>query len=363
MVLDSAGNRFQVLSRDDDGPLGWFVLRGISAWATRARWQVSVDRQDLREGFEDPVATVELELAVGEGCAGVPPSDGALRLRGHLIEGDPLGVSTWGGDFDAADLPCGRLDWTLRAATGLLEISERVEWDLWPSDQLFPLSLLTLLGGESSWVPDFLREDSALKFAPWNLEIKAGVLKVKRRGAFLDYTIGTLAFGTDVKAPTQNSFISLLGKTVFGLQGISAEISGMKMDGETGMFEFTGKGGVTLGTSKHDMESGFLKKDIRLKTRIGLQPELKGSLAFTYAIEANRLFSLDTPVPPPSRTVAPGGSGETEWREAVGAAVTLGVETEPPLVVIPPPVQWVLSELHLLAVRLGGSGTWTAKLS
>ena len=189
------------------------------------------------------------------------------------------------------------------------------------------------------------------------------MLKVKRSGSYLVYEIGTLGFSTNVQAPSENSFIRLLGKVVLGLQGISAEITGGKMDGKTGDLEFQGKGGVTLGTSKNDFETGFLKGDIRLKTRIGLQPELTGSLAFSYGIDATGLFSLNTPVPPPVRTVSPGDALDKEWRESVGASVKLGVKIEPPLVVIPPPVQWALSRLHILAIRLGVEGTWSAKLA
>ena len=73
----------------------------------------TVDRsaaKNLRDNFIDPVESVNLVTSVLESC---PDSDGSvaglgtLHLSGKLLSGSPNGVGTWGGEFDASDLPCG----------------------------------------------------------------------------------------------------------------------------------------------------------------------------------------------------------------------------------------------------------------
>ncbi len=281
-------NSLQITGVSDGSALKGYVLRGISSSATSALWEVRVDRngeRPLRENFEDPIKTVDLVVDVSESCPGAPNRDGAgrtLHLRGTLLSGSSIGVGTWGGTFDIADLPCGALGWRIEARTSRSIARLGFDWPLWPADQRYPLSLLTDLGGAST-TPSIAPVVGSVG-NELNFDVKPGSLRVTHDGEYLRYEIPDIIITSDFGPPATNGrLLGELAGTGHPLSALQSVSSTAVLDGQTGLF--------------------------------ALQPSTSSEPA-PYAITATGLISLDSAVIPASDA---GSESPDSWVEKMSA--------------------------------------------
>jgi len=273
----------------DGRPMMGYVLRGISSSATAVLWEVDVDRNGVRlvrDAFDDPVELVDLVIHASESCPGAgdaEPSSKTLHLRGHLLSGSSNGAGTWGGEFDVADLPCGSLSWRVEARTSRSLATLGFDWEIWPSEQRYPLSLLTGLAGSIATPEVDAVASSAGSVMTFNA--RSGSLQIKHDGEYLKYKIPDIAITSDFEPSSAGKLIEDLSGFEDPLASVEAALSTAILDGKTGLFN--------------------------------LQPSAADSGPYTIA--ASALFSLDSAVAP-----APADTGR--WVESIS---TMLRETRP----------------------------------
>jgi hypothetical protein len=290
-----------------------YVLRGISSSATAGLWEVDVDRngvKPVRDAFNDPIELVDLVVHASESCPGagdVEPSSRTLHLRGHLLSGSSNGAGTWGGEFDVADLPCGSLSWRVEARTSRSLATLGFDWQIWPSEQRYPLSLLTGLAGPIEAVDVDTVAGSAGSVMAF--KARSGSLQIKRDGEYLTYEIPDIVIRADFEPSKAGKLIEDLSGFEDPFVSVEAALSTAILDGETGLFD--------------------------------LQPSAADS--GPYAIAATGLFSLDS-------AVAPALADAGRWVESIGAMLR---ETRPRtlgLSYLPTPVRSVLERLDISGI-------------
>ena len=305
-----SGGTFQITQLSDGRPLKGYVLRGLSAPATRAVWEVRVDRngvRPLRVNFEDPVEVVDLVVVVSRQCPGYSESGTigrTLHLRGTLLSGSASGVGTWGGAFDVADLPCGTLSWRVDARTSRSVVTSGFDWPLWPSDQLYPLSLLTSLAG-----PEIVPVSD-----PVSASIGAGLsfqatplsLKVTHAGEYLAYEIPNIVITSDFGPPGAGHLLQELSGEEHPLGSLEAALSQATLSGESGLLN------LNAVTTSLDV----------------------------YSLTATGLFSLDS-----SNTPATANSGS--WGESLFSTLRESRSNTLDLDYIPDPLRQVVDRLAI----------------
>jgi hypothetical protein len=299
-------NSFQINQATDGRPLKGYVLRGVSSPATGALWDIRVDRnglRPLRSNFDDPIESVNLVIHVTESCPGVgEPADShvTLQLRGELLSGSASGMGTWGGNVDIAHLPCGVLGWRIEAHTSRSIVTLGFDWPLWPSDQRYPLSLITGLGGSTSEplidpVSGPVGSVQVFNAAPRSL-------RIAHTGDYLVYEVPGVVISSDFGPPTAGRLLDELSGAGDQLVSIEASLSTATLNGQTGLF--------------------------------GLQPTSGDSASF--AITATGLYSLNSAMFPTQPITG-------DWSESISAMLTGSRTDSLELAYIPDPVRAVLN--------------------
>ncbi|MDA1256576.1 MAG: hypothetical protein O3C10_01825, partial [Chloroflexi bacterium] len=293
---------FEVTHLGDGRPLKGFVLRGLSSPATSARWEVTVNRngvRPLRNGFGDPVESVDLVIHVSEACPGTALRTGALQLRGGLLSGSADGVGTWGGQFDVADLPCGVLGWRVEARTSRSFVTLGFDWPLWPSGQRYPLSLLVDLAGLSATAE--VDRATTTPGSSLSFDTTPGTIQISRDGEYLRYEIPDIAVTSNFGPPKSGSLLAELSGAAPRFEHVQAPLATAILDGATGLLDL-------------------------VPSAAGASPAVGST---QYAISAEGLFSIDSS----ATTAAPRAD---RWNESFRAAVdetrdvTLDVSLLPP---------------------------------
>jgi hypothetical protein len=295
----------QITQTTDGRPLKGYVLRGVSSPATDALWEIRVDRNGLgtlRADFDDPIESVNLVISVAESCPGIGGSDDnqvTLQLRGVLLSGSASGVGTWGGNFDIAHLPCGVLGWRVEAHTSRSIVTLGFDWPLWPSDQRYPLSLITGLAGATAQplidpVSSPVGSVQVFKSAPRSL-------RVTHDGDYLVYEMPGIAISSDFGPPTSGRLLDELSGVGDQLGSIEAAPSTATLDGETGL--------------------------------LSLRPSSGESTSFS--ITATGLYSLSSAMFP-TQTIT------SDWTESISAMLTESRIGSLELAYVPDPVRAVL---------------------
>ena len=299
-------NSFQITQTTDGRPLKGYVLRGISSPATDALWEIRVDRnglRPLRTNFDDPIESVNLVIHVTESCPDIGESHDnqvTLQLRGSLLSGSASGVGTWGGKFDISHLPCGVLGWRVEAHTSRSIVTLAFDWPLWPSDQRYPLSLITDLGGATT--ESLIDPVSGPVGSVQVFSSTPRSLSVAHEGDFLVYEIPGVVISSDFGPPTSGRLLDELSGAGDQLGSIEAPPSTATLNGETGLF--------------------------------GLKPVSGESAAFS--ITATGLYSLNS-ARFPSQPIT------GIWTEAISAMLTESRVGSLELVYVPDPVRAVLN--------------------
>lgn len=299
-------NSLQITQTTDGRPLKGYILRGISSPATEALWEIRVDRnglRPLRTNFDDPIESVNLVIHVTESCPGVGETDDSqvtLQLRGVLLSGSASGIGTWGGIFDVAHLPCGVLGWRVEARTSRSIVTLGFDWPLWPSDQRYPLSLITGLGGATTellidQISGPIGSVQVLKSAPRSL-------RVTHNGDYLAYEMPGIVISADFGPPTSGRLLDELSGAGNQLGSVEAISSTARFDGETGLFD--------------------------------IQPASGGSAS--YSITATGLYSLNS-------AMLPTGPIPGDWAESISAMLTEFRIGSVELAYLPDPVRAVLN--------------------
>jgi hypothetical protein len=326
------GGTFQVTQASDGRPLMGYVIRGLSAPATRAMWEVRVDRNGvwpLRTNFEDPVEAVDLIVAVSQQCpghSGSIPIGGTIHLRGTLLSGSASGVGTWGGAFDASDLPCGTLSWRVDARTSRSVVTSGFDWPLWPSDQRYPLSLLTNLAGPET-VPV---SDPVSAFIGAGLSFQADPLSlsITHEGEYLVYKIPNIVITSDFGPPAAGHLLQELSGKEHPLGSLKATVSKATLSGVSGLL---------------DLNAITTSSDI-------------------YSLTATGLFSLDS-----SNTPATDNSGS--WGESLVATLSDSRPNTLGLAYLPYPLRQVVDRLAVSGIsgqvdeQVTANASWNLKLS
>ena len=229
----------QITQTTDGRPLKGYVLRGVSSSATEAFWEIRVDRnglRPLRADFDDPIDSVNLVIHVTESCPGIGSTDDnqiTFQLRGVLLSGSASGAGTWGGTFDTAYLPCGVLGWTIEAHTSRSTASLGFDWPLWPSDQRYPLSLITSLVGDTA--EPVIDPVSGPIGSAQVFKSETRSLRLTHEGNYLVYEMPGIVISSDFGPPTS-------GRLLDGFAGARDQVGSIEagpytatLDGETGL--------------------------------------------------------------------------------------------------------------------------------
>ena len=299
-------NSLQITQITDGRPLKGYVLRGISSPATEALWEIRVDRngsKPLRADFNDPIDSVNLVVHVAESCPGIGGSEDnevTYQLRGVLLSGSASGLGTWGGNFDAAQLPCGVLGWTIEAHTSRSIVKLGFDWPLWPSDQRYPLSLITSLVGATAeplidTVSSPLGSVQVFKSATRSL-------RVTHDGDYLVYELPGIVISSDFGPPTS-------GRLLDEFSGAGDQLSYI----EAGPYTATLEG-----------EKGLLS----------LRPSSTESTSSS--ITATGLYSLNSAMFPTQALTG-------EWTESINAMLTASRIGSPEVAYMPDPVRSALN--------------------
>ena len=306
-------NSLQITQITDGRPLKGYVLRGISSPATDALWEIRVDRnglRPLRANFDDPIESVNLVIHVTESCPGIGDPDSnqvTLQLRGRLLSGSASGVGTWGGNFDIAHLPCGVLGWRVEAHTSRSIVTLGFDWPLWPSDQRYPLSLITGLGDATSepltdTITGPVGSVQVFNSAPRSL-------RVTHDGDYLVYDMPGVVISSDFGPPTAGRFLDELSGAGEQLGFIESSPSTATLNGETGLFS--------------------------------LQPTSGNSTSFS--ITATGLYSLNSATFPSQPITG-------TWAESIGVMLTESRIRSVELAYLPDPVRSILNRFASLPI-------------
>ena len=322
---------FEINQIADGRPLKGYVLRGLSAPATRALWEVRVNRngvRPLRADFNDPVKSVDLVINVAEACPGTPIRGGALHLRGVLLSGSASGTGTWGGNLDVADLPCGVLGWRVEARTSRSIVTLGFDWPLWPSGQRYPFSLLTGLTAPSD--TPVIDAVAATAGSGLTFEARPGSLQIKRNGEYLAYELPDIVVSSNFGPPAAGRLLGELSGSAPAFGQVRAVLSTAILDGETGLFSFRS---------------------------LAAESAVTGEDAVEYVITAEGLFSLDS-------AAAPEPSGAGRWSESLSAALDETRRGTLDLRHLPDPLRSSLDRLTAAAiegsvsVRVNADASW-----
>lgn len=305
---------FKIVQTSDGAPLKGYVVRGLSAAATGANWSVRVDRNGvnaLRNNFEDPVESVALIVHVLEACPGsadLPVAPGTFQLRGTLLSGSSNGVGIWGGVLDVSALPCGTLSWRIEAHTSESVVTHGADWPIWPSEQRYPLSLLTRLS-EPGATPSTDSTRSQLG-ADLGLSASPGSLSITQDGEYLKYEIPNILVETNIGSSVSSRLLEDLtadGSVTGSEQSVTVDA---QMDGRSGLLD------ITLS----DAGSGL------------------------YSLTAENLFSLDSRVAPPSSNIA-------RWGETISSAENSTRQDSVSVADLPSTLRSILGNLDLSAIN------------
>ena len=296
----------QITQTTDGRPLKGYVLRGVSSPATEALWEIRVDRnglRSLRADFDDPIDSVNLVINVTESCPGIGGSDDnqvTFQLRGVLLSGNASGVGTWGGNFDAAQLPCGVLGWTIEAHTSRSIAKLGFDWPLWPSDQRYPLSLITNLVGAKA--EPLIDPVSSPVGSVQVFKSATRSLRVTHDGDYLVYEMPGIVISSDFGPPTSGRLLDEFSGAGDQLGSIEGAPYTATLDGETGL--------------------------------LSLQPSSGESTSFS--ITATGLYSLNSAMPPTQAIT-------DDWTESISAMLTESRIGSLELAYVPDPVRAVLN--------------------
>ena len=208
------------------------------------------------------------------------------------------------------------MGWRIEARTSRSLTTHGADWPIWPSEQRYPLSLLTSLSQLDS-VPstDPVRSPYG---ADMKMSATPGSLLIDRNGEYLKYQIPNIVVDTSIGSPIQDGLIEELsegGPAVISEQTVTVNAV---LDGQSGLL------------------------DIRVNS------EESGP----YSIAADNLFSLKS-------RVSPSTSNQESWMEMIETTESSKRSNSVEVSHLPAPLRSVLTDLGLTNI----DGTVTTNMT
>ena len=302
-------------------------------------WEVKVDRHGikaLRPGFSDPVTSVWVEVKVVEACESlesITPVDTKFLLVGKKV-GTSGSISTWKGDIDARELPCGRLEYNVHASTGM-GLEDETDWTemkVFPSIPVFLVNMFMTAGS----LPNIQISMAGTDF----FEFKSEVMEIKSESLTnthsLVYYIGDASLKANLGTVVNSPFTKTIGESNWiGFRDFEISVENASVSGKNGKITMDCYAKFTaLSFEKELGPQGFGKTRHKIT---------KFTVAYKFGGKGIQLDGLINPGPSNPLTV----TQNTEFREGVTVTIEYTLEKDIKLPHVAGVIQMILSELDL----------------
>ena len=302
-------------------------------------WEVKVDRHGvkaLRPGFNDPVSSVWVEIEVVEACESlesITPIGTKFLLVGKKV-GTSGSISTWKGDIDVRDLPCGRLNYIVHASTGM-GLEDETDWTemkVFPSIPVFLVNMFMTAGS----LPNIQISMAGTDF----FEFKSEVMEIKSESLTnthsLVYYIGNASLKANLGTVVNSPFTKALGDSNWiGFRDFEISVENASVSGKNGKVTMDCYAKFTaLSFEKELGPQGFGKTRHKITNF---------KVAYKFGGKGIQLDGLINPGPSNPLTV----TQNTEFREGVTVTIEYTLEKDIKLPHVAGVIQMILTELDL----------------
>ena len=326
-------------------------------------WEVKVDRhgiKSLRTGFSDPVSSVWVEVKVVEACESletITPVGTKFLLVGEEV-GNSGSISTWRGDIDVRDLPCGRLEYKVQASTGmgLEDETDWIEMKVYPSIPVFLVNMFMTAGHiPNIQVSDWI-SDAGTDF----FEFKSEVMQIKSESLTnthsLVYYIGNASVKANLGTVVNSPFTKTIGESNWiGFRDFEISVENASVSGKTGKVTMDCYSKFTAISLEKQLGGGGFGKARHKITKF--------TVTYKFGSTGIQLQGLINPGPSIPLTV----TQDTELREGVVVTIEYTMEKDIPIPYVPPPVQAILLEAGIgklvWQIKVGVEGDFSWALS
>ena len=302
-------------SKLDGREIGGFIVIGINGGdLTQGDWSIFVKRGELKDGFKDPITSVDLIVRIKtengalQQCESPSPT---LVFTDQGEQGTGAMSEYWGGDIDLdRELPCGLLEYSFIARTAHGTIKQ-TSWIVFPVKPSLPVNLFGLFSlGTELWEPlGYITQGHSQYATTMSVDTdffyaKMGSLQVNRKSEFnsrLKYEFfGDFALGAKLGSKSSHPLAEHLSEDQFIGAKFEVKFTSMSLDGSTGIFTFSA-------SSTSELCVKITQGSALSLDEIGAE----GCLTHSYGGSYIAIRGLDNPAPPETTVSETGAITET----------------------------------------------------